>query len=79
VETRSAANKSETRFVTPKAVCGRTSLSRATLDRLVAAGDFPKPIRITDRRLAYKVADVDAWIEARIADAPVGRSEKEHA
>ena len=57
----------ETRFLTPKAVCERTSLSRSTLDELVAAGDFPKPIRITDRRLAYQAGDVQAWMEEKVA------------
>jgi hypothetical protein len=33
-------------FLTPKAVCAKIALSRATLDRLVAAGDFPAPMRL---------------------------------
>jgi predicted DNA-binding transcriptional regulator AlpA len=53
----------ETQFLTPKAVCDRTSLSRSTLDRAVAAGRFPKPMRITDRRLAYNAAAVEKWME----------------
>lgn len=54
-------------LLTPKAVCAQTSLSRSTLDRLVAAGKFPKPIRITERRLVYKAAAVDAWLKEREA------------
>lgn len=54
-------------FLTPKAVCQRTSLSRSTLDRLVAAGDFPAPIRLTDRRLAYEAAQVEAWMQEKVA------------
>jgi prophage regulatory protein len=57
----------ETKLLTPKAVCERTSLSRSSLDRLVATGDFPQPIRITERRLAYRADDVQAWIEAKVA------------
>lgn len=57
----------ETRLLTPKAVCQRTSLSRSTLDRLVAAGDFPKPVRITERRLAYDAAAVDEWVKEKVA------------
>jgi prophage regulatory protein len=57
----------ETRLLTPKAVCERTSLSRSSLDRLVAAGDFPKPIRITERRLAYSLASVEAWMQEKVA------------
>jgi len=56
-----------TTFLTPKSVCQRTSLSRSTLDRLVAAGAFPSPIRLTDRRLAYNAADVEAWMQEKVA------------
>lgn len=56
----------ETKFLTPKAVCVRTSLSRGTLDRLVAAGRFPAPIRITDRRLAYTESAVEGWMQEQL-------------
>ena len=56
-----------TTFMTPKAVCQRTSLSRSTLDRLVAAGAFPQPIRLTDRRLAYDAAAIEAWMQEKVA------------
>lgn len=55
-----------TTFLTPKAVCQRTSLSRSTLDRLVAAGRFPSPIRITDRRLAFNAASVESWMQEQM-------------
>ena len=54
-------------FLTPRAVCERIALSRATLDRLVAAGKFPAPIRLTERRLVYNFADVEAWMEEKVA------------
>lgn len=57
----------ETRLLSPKAVCQRISLSRTTLDRLVASGDFPKPVRITPRRLAYPAEAVDAWVKEKVA------------
>ena len=57
----------ETNLLTPKAVCERTSLSRSSLDRLVAAGLFPKPIRITERRLAFSANSVDAWVREKVA------------
>lgn len=57
----------EVRFLSPKAVCERTSLSRTTLDRLVAAGMFPEPVRITDRRLAYNASAVEAWLQEKLA------------
>ena len=58
-----------TKFMTPKAVCERVALSRATLDRLVAAGSFPRPIRITERRLAFNAADVEQWMAEKLEAA----------
>jgi predicted DNA-binding transcriptional regulator AlpA len=58
-----------TRFLTPKAVCAQVALSRATLDRIVASGDFPKPIRITQRRLAFNAEAVEQWMAERMEAA----------
>ena len=58
-----------TQFLSPKDTCNRIALSRATLDRMVAAGTFPKPIQLTQRRLAFKAADVEAWMEEKAAAA----------
>lgn len=56
-------------FLTPKAVCEKIALSRSTLDRLVTAGEFPAPIRLTERRLAYSAAAVEAWMAERMEAA----------
>lgn len=50
------------KFLTPKAVCDKIALSRATLDRMVAAGKFPAPIRLTERRIAYSESAVESWM-----------------
>jgi predicted DNA-binding transcriptional regulator AlpA len=55
-----------TTLLTPKAVCERTSLSRSTLDRLVAAGEFVSPVRLTERRLAYDSDAVESWLRAKL-------------
>lgn len=60
-------------FLTPKAVCQRTSLSRGTLDRLVQAGQFPPPMRITQRRLAYEASAVEAWMQGQIDQRQQGQ------
>ena len=46
-----------------------TSLGERTIRRLVAAGDFPEPVRLTPRRLAFVKSEVAAWIARRVADA----------
>lgn len=57
------------RFITPKQACEKISVSRATLDRMVAAGTFVTPIRITERRLAFNEADVEAWMAGKMEHA----------
>lgn len=42
-----------------------TSCSRATIYRGVRAGTFPAPVRITERRVAWRESDVQAWIKSR--------------
>ncbi|SMQ74276.1 transcriptional regulator, AlpA family [Altererythrobacter xiamenensis] len=53
-------------FLTPKQVCAKIALSRATLDRMVADGRFPTPIRLTERRLAYEAHLVEAWMAQQV-------------
>lgn len=55
------------RFLSATAVSEITSLSRATIDRKVAAGEFPKPVSISVRRKAFSQAAVEAWMAARLA------------
>ncbi len=38
-------------------------VSSATLWRMVKAGDFPQPIKLTKRCTAWKVEDIRAWME----------------
>ena len=40
---------------------------RDHLRRKAKAGEFPAPIPISDSRIAWDEAEVDAWIEARAA------------
>ncbi len=42
-----------------------TGLSPATVYRKLAAGDFPKPVRLGARCTRWKAADVRAWIQAQ--------------
>jgi len=45
----------------------RTGLSRSTLYKLISEGDFPSPIQLAGRSVAWDSQAVDAWIESRIA------------
>jgi predicted DNA-binding transcriptional regulator AlpA len=52
------------RFLTVKAVSDLTSLSRATIDRKAAAGEF-SPIKISDRRKVFRESEVLEWMKAK--------------
>lgn len=48
------------------AVSKRCGLSRSALYRMVSTGEFPKPVRISERSSAWVEHEVLAWIAARI-------------
>ncbi len=52
-------------------VVALTRLSDTTLWRLEKAGRFPKRVKIGFKRIAWRAADVDAWIAGDAAGAPV--------
>ena len=43
-------------------MCG---ISRTTLDTMVQAGTFPRPVRINKRAVGWRLRDVLAWLAAR--------------
>ncbi|MEQ9394386.1 helix-turn-helix transcriptional regulator [Haliea sp.] len=45
-----------------------TGLSRSMIYALVSSDRFPHPIKISDRASAWVAAEVDAWIEGKIAE-----------
>ena len=49
------------------AVCAVTGLSKATIYRLVNKGEFPARVKLSTRCVGWRVADIDAWLEARMA------------
>jgi excisionase family DNA binding protein len=38
-------------------------MTRRSVERLVAAGQFPKPMRIGKRAVRFRLADVEAYIK----------------
>jgi prophage regulatory protein len=49
------------------AVAEKTSLSRSNLFRLVQAGKFPKPHKLSERVSAWDEAEVDDWLAAKFS------------
>jgi len=56
-------------FIAPKRVCEKIDVTRGTLDRMVAAGSFPQPFRITPGRLVFDAAAVERWMKERLEEA----------
>lgn len=49
------------------AVVAATGLPRSSLYALIAQGDFPPGIKLAQRAVGWPAAEVDQWIEQRIA------------
>jgi prophage regulatory protein len=49
-------------------VAAKISFHETTVFDMVSAGRFPAPIRLSRRASRWSEAEVDAWIEARLAE-----------
>jgi prophage regulatory protein len=54
------------RFADMPTACG---MSTSTVRRMVAAGDFPPPIRLGQRTVGWQSETIEAWLQARTAKA----------
>ncbi|MBZ0129634.1 MAG: AlpA family transcriptional regulator [Rhodobacteraceae bacterium] len=43
----------------------RTGLSRSTIYDWMKRGEFPQPVKLGARLVAWRESDVNAWLEAR--------------
>ena len=62
IEVGQAANL---KLVGIRTVCDLTSLSRATIYRLVVDEQFPRALKISSNRIAWRERAVLAWLAAR--------------
>ena len=59
-------------LVRPREATAILSISRKHLYALASRPDFPERIRVSDRVVAWRVCDLEAWINKhRQQDAPV--------
>ena len=56
-------------FLKRRAVSERTTFSRSTIYRLIAEGKFPPPVKLADRAVAWRLADIEAWEQSRPSTA----------
>src|SRR5215471_6988633 len=55
-------------LLSKRAVLKQIPISGATLARRVAAGAFPRPVRIGKRRVAWVQSEVSDWLAARMEE-----------
>jgi prophage regulatory protein len=56
-------------YIDRKRVIELTGISRSTIDRLEEAGKFPKRVKLTTRRIAWRAAEIIEWAEERSRSA----------
>lgn len=42
-----------------------TGIGRSTRYEMIARREFPAPIRLSPRRIAWRSADIDEWLKSR--------------
>lgn len=57
------------RFLKAKEVSLLTSLSSHTINLLSNEGVFPKPLRLSERRVAWRESDIWSWMTSRVTAA----------
>lgn len=56
-------------FLRLNEVMQRTGLSRTVVYSLISKGEFPKPIRITERCVAWLASAIDAWVDMKVQES----------
>lgn len=57
--------ESEKKFVRVAEVVGIVALGRSTINRMIATGTFPQPVKLTDHRIGWYLHEVQAWMSSR--------------
>jgi prophage regulatory protein len=60
------SENAQPRLISPKDAAAETTLSTVHLANMAMQGRFPKPIQISEKRVAYVRSEVMAWIAERI-------------
>jgi len=55
-------------------VMDRTSLARSTVYKYISLGQFPKPIKLGTRAVAWVESEIEAWVQQSIE-----RRDEDHA
>ena len=61
-------------FLRAEEVTRVTGVPRATRYELIARGKFPRPIKLSERMVAWSAAEIADWMAQRIAARDSGQS-----
>jgi predicted DNA-binding transcriptional regulator AlpA len=61
-------------LLSERELCIWLGVSLPSLQRLRSSGAGPRFVKLTQRRIGYRRADVDAWLAARTTDRTGGGS-----
>ena len=64
----SLEKQSGLKVVRKKDLHTRIGLRRTAVEELVKLGDFPRPIRVGKRAVAWLESEIDEWLRARAAE-----------
>lgn len=70
-------NLNQTRLIRRKEVQDKTGLGASSIYSLIAKGTFPKPLNLSERRVAWLESEIDAWVSERIAKHQAALAAKE--
>lgn len=59
-------NHNEARLIRLRDVMTKTGLSRSYVYALAQKGQFPKPVKLSERSSAWIESEVQSWIDERI-------------
>lgn len=51
------------RLMSPKEAASATTMSKVPLTTMAREGRFPKPVKISTKRIAFVRAEVEQWID----------------
>ena len=64
--TTAKQNRDEARLIRLREVMAKTGLSRSYVYALAQKGQFPQPVKLTERSSAWIESEVQSWINSRI-------------
>lgn len=55
------------RVIRKPEVLAKVCMSKSQMYRLILAGEFPKPYKLSERVTVWSEAEIDAWLAAKLA------------